>query len=136
MISAAVQRFPSSFALPDLRALARLAADHTDLLVCSLLALGLAAAALVELPPVVEIPLGVAFALYIPAYLLLVALFPRLGDLLPVQRQALTIISNIGLTPMVCYALFRSPAELTLPGWKLATAGLTLLLAGLELRRG
>jgi uncharacterized membrane protein len=124
-----------SWTQPDPRELARLYADHPDILVCTLLALVLAVSALLRLPPVLDVPLSAAFALYLPAYLLLVALFPRLGDLLPVQRQALTVVSSVGLTPMVSYVLFRSAYGLTVPGWKLATAGLTLLLAGLALWR-
>ncbi len=109
---------------------------YPDLSASMLLALILAISAPFPLrPALLDASLGVLFMFYIPGYVLLAALFPWDGDLHPIQRQALIVIINLALTPMLAYLLYTLPIGLALPGWKLATAFATLFLAGVAFWR-
>jgi uncharacterized membrane protein len=136
-VSAVSSKMPILHRIDRYESASRQTAIVGDLLICGLFTLLLVASLLVPLPALLDILVGLLFMLYIPGYLLLVALFPAHDDLLPVQRQALTIIVNIAMTPMVVYILHRMNPNLDLSIWKQTTAVIVLFLIALATwRRG
>jgi uncharacterized membrane protein/LysM repeat protein len=75
-------------------------------------ACALATVAVVLLVPTLEpirIVLGLPFILLLPGYVLVAALYPRKGDLDPIERVALSFGLSIAIVPLIGLALNYSP---------------------------
>jgi uncharacterized membrane protein/LysM repeat protein len=82
----------------------------TDLVIAVACALGTVAVVLLgpSLEPI-RIVLGLPFLLLLPGYVLVAALYPRKGDLDPIERAALSFGLSIAIVPLIGLALNYSP---------------------------
>jgi uncharacterized membrane protein len=73
-----------------------------------------------------RIPLGLAYVLFIPGYLLQAFLFPRLDDLDGIERMGLSLGLSVALVPLLALLLDRLPWGLRF--WPIAIGQCLLIL--------
>lgn len=96
-----------------------------DLILTAGVAIIAVAAAIVELPPPVRVPLGLASTLFLPGYALSLVLFPK-DRLDGIERAALAFTLSVGA--IVLAALVVNLAPIGLTGPSLITASTTVTL--------
>lgn len=84
---------------------------------------------------VLRIVLGALFVLFLPGYSLVEALYPREGELSPLERLALSIGLSLALVPLVGLALNYTPWGIRLNPIIAALSALTLTLLIVSTRR-
>ena len=96
----------------------------------TVLALAAAAALLAlfaESPPLIYLRyvLGALFVLYLPGYAIIEALYPKAGELTPLERLALSIGLSLAVVPLVGLALNYTPFGIRLQPVVISLAALT-----------
>ena len=101
-----------------------------DLLAAAIMALAVLLFTLTPLSGLVlRIPIGLLMVLFVPGYVLIAALFPRMGDLDGIERIALGFGLSIAVVPLIGLGLNYTPWGIRLTPIVISISAFTVLMA-------